>query len=135
MNSALLLRVFGRDQQWHGACTVIMDAEAAVATLGVDSILGGGAKQYAPRMISGRIEADAACLLADGSALLIVQQQKVKLNTGEESLKQRVTIADAAHVVAVEFHDTQCLGKLGVSMPVVRTSGSHQGIQHRPTVG
>ena len=55
MNVPLLEKIFGRDQRWQGPCTVIVNAEAALYALGQDSIVGGGAKQYAPRMISGRI--------------------------------------------------------------------------------
>src|SRR3982751_6442977 len=79
MNTVILEKMFGRDQRWHGPCTVILDAEAGVYALGVDSIVGGGAKSYAPRMISGRVQADSVCLLEDRSALLLVQNQKVKL--------------------------------------------------------
>ena len=99
MNAALLNKIFGRDQQWHGPCTVLMHGEAAIATQGVDSLLGGGTKQYAPRVISGRIVADAVCLLQDGSALLLIQQQKTKQSTGEEQIKQLLTVADTAFVM------------------------------------
>ena len=44
MNAGLLGKLFGRDQLWHGPCTVILDAEAGVYALGVDSIVSGGAK-------------------------------------------------------------------------------------------
>src|SRR4051812_46285064 len=92
MNAALLEKIFGRDQRWHGPCTVILDAEAGVTALGVDSIVGGGAKFYDPRMVSGRVSADSVCLLDDLSAVLLVQNQKVRQNTGEESLRQTLTI-------------------------------------------
>jgi hypothetical protein len=128
MNAALLSKIFGRDQQWHGPCTVLMHGEAAVATQGVDSLLGGGTKQYAPRVISGRITADAICLLHDGSALLLVQQQKTKQTTGEEVVRQILTVADTAFVMGVEFPDTGNLAVLGVNAPATRTSsGSHHG--------
>ena len=65
MNSALLVEIFGKDQSWHGPCTVITEGNAAVATQGTDSLMGGGIKQYAPRVISGRIMADAVCLLPE----------------------------------------------------------------------
>jgi hypothetical protein len=129
MNAALLSKIFGRDQQWHGPCTVLMHGEAAVTSHGVDSLLGGGTKQYAPRVISGRIQADAVCLLHDGSALLLVQQQKTKQNTGEETVKQLLTVADTAFVMGVEFPDTGNLSVLGVNPPATRltSSGSHHG--------
>ena len=133
MNAALLNKIFGRDQQWHGPCTVLMHGEAAIATQGVDSLLGGGTKQYAPRVISGRIVADAVCLLQDGSALLLIQQQKTKQSTGEEQVKQLLTVADTAFVMGVEFPDTGSLAVLGVNAPAPRTtSGSHHGITPPP---
>ena len=132
MNSALLTKIFGRDQQWHGPCTELMHGEAAVTTQGVDSLLGGGTKQYAPRVISGRVTADTACLLHDGSALLLIQQQKTKQTTGEEVVKQLLTVADTAFVMGVEFSDTGALSTLGVNPPVTRTSsGSHHGTTSR----
>jgi hypothetical protein len=136
MNAALLSKIFGRDQQWHGSCTVLMHGEAAVATHGVDSLLGGGTKQFAPRVISGRIVADAACLLQDGSALLLIQQQKTKQSTGEETVKQILIVADTAFVMGVEFPDTGNLALLGVNAPATRTSsGSHHGVTPPPGSG
>lgn len=117
MNAALLGKLFGHDQRWLGPCVVVLDAEATIQTQGTDSIIGGGAKSYAPRSVSGRIQADAACLLQDGSALVLLQQQKNRSTTGEETLRQTLTIADTAHVVAVEFNDTKALGSLGLSPP------------------
>jgi hypothetical protein len=117
MNAALLAKIFGSDQRWLGPCTIVLDAEATIQTVGVDSILGGGAKSYAPRMVSGRINADAVCLLQDGSALVLMQQQKTRGSSGEESVKQVVIVADPAHVVAVEFADTAVLTALGLPLP------------------
>src|SRR5262249_50396430 len=87
-------------------------------------------KQFAPRMISGRIPADAVCLLADNSALLILQQQKIKQPTGEDTVRQTLTIADSAHVVALEFPDAGMLTVLNIPAPLVKTSltGSHPTI-------
>src|SRR6266852_3146355 len=133
MNSALLTKIFGRDQQWHGPCTVLMHGEAAVTTQGMDSLLGGGTKQYAPRVISGRVTADAVCLLHDGSALLLIQQQKTKQSTGEELVKQFLTVADTAFVMGVEFPDTGSLAILGVNPPTRTTTGSHHGTTSRPS--
>ena len=133
MNAGLLSKIFGRDQQWHGPCTVLMHGEAAVTTQGVDSLLGGGTKQYAPRVISGRVPADAVCLLHDGSALLLIQQQKTKQTTGEELVKQLMVVADTAFVMGVEFPDVGNLAVLGVNAPATRTtSGSHHGITPPP---
>jgi hypothetical protein len=133
MNAALLGKIFGREQRWLGPCVVVMDGEASVQSLGVDSIIGGGAKSYAPRMVSGRILADAACLLQDGSAIVTLQQQKVRQSTGEEKVQQTLIIADTAHVIAVEFPDTNSLASLGLTVPAIRGgSGSHHGTQ-RPS--
>ena len=133
MDAGLLGKIFGRDQRWHGPCTVILDAEAALLAMGSDSIVGGGAKQYAPRLVSGRVVADAVCLVQDGSALLLLQQQRIRQQTGEDLLKQTLTVADPTHVVAVEFSDTSALAALGLTSPSIRpSSGSHPGLYVRP---
>jgi hypothetical protein len=129
MNAALLGKIFGREQRWTGPCVIVMDAEAAMQALGVDSIIGGGAKSYAPRAVSGRILADAACLLQDGSAIVILQQQKTRQSTGEEKVQQTLIVADTTHVVAIEFPDTSALATLGLTAPAIRTTGSHHGTQ------
>jgi len=65
--------------------------------------------------------------------LLIVQQQKLKQSTGEEIVKQTLTIADTAFVMGVEFTDTGNLALLGVNPPMTRSmSGSHHGITPKP---
>lgn len=131
MNVATLSMIFGHDQ-WQGPCVVVMDAEAAMQVLGVDSIVGGGAKNYAPRMVSGRIAADDARLTQDGS-LTLVRQERIRATTGEETLKQTVIVADASHVVAIEFPDTAILANLGLDVPPARGSGSHHGISKLST--
>lgn len=132
MDAALLFKIFGSEQRWHGPCTVIVNADAGVQAIGGDSILGGGAKQFAPRLISGRIHADALCLAQEGKAVLILQQQKIKQATGEDLVRQTLTIADPASVVALEFPDASLLGVLGLNVPVTKApSGSHPGIPHR----
>src|SRR5436309_1218814 len=133
MNPALLGKLFGQEQRWLGPCTVIMDAEAAVQSMGVDSIIGGGAKSYAPRLVSGRVAADAVCLSQDNSALLVVQHHKVRLNTGEEKIQQTLVIADAAHIVAIEFHDTAILANLGLTPPPAKLGGSQHGLSVKAT--
>lgn len=133
MEVQVLKKLFGLEEQWHGPCTVILDAEAGVQALGVDSIIGGGAKTYAPRMISGRLATDAIALLRDGSALMLIQHHRVRLNTGEDITKQNLVLVDPLHVVAVEFTDTSPLLLLGISPPASRPStGSHQGTMARP---
>jgi len=132
MDIGLLRKLFGAEQQWHGPCTVVVDADASIQNAGTDAIVGGGAKAYAPRIISGRISADAICLLKDGAGLLIIQQQRIRQPTGEEIIKQMLTAADPAHVVAVEFLDTTPLTTLGLPVPAPKTSGSHSGTSNRP---
>jgi hypothetical protein len=137
MDAALLGKLLGRDQQWHGPCTVILDADATVQTGGTDSIGAGSIKSYAPRMVSGRIAADCVCLLADGQALAMVQQQRTRQSTGEEAVKNTLIVADGAHVVAIEFPDLAPLTGLGLSAPATRPAagtGSHAKVP-RPATG
>jgi hypothetical protein len=133
MDAALLGKLLGRDQQWHGPCTVILDADATVQTGGTDAIGAGSVKTYAPRMVSGRIAADCVCLLADGQAVAMVQQQRTRQQTGEEAIKNTLIVADAAHVVAIEFPDLAALTGLGLSAPVTRQApGSQSKASGRP---
>jgi hypothetical protein len=134
MDAGLLAKLFGLEQHWQGPCVVVLNAEASIQTVGTDSIQGGGAKVYAPRVISGRVHADHVCLLQDGTALLVMQQHKVRQATGEESIKQVVTVVDPRCVIAVEFAEapTGPLQALGLSLPPARASGSHSGTAQRP---
>jgi hypothetical protein len=135
MDASLLTKLFGRDQKWQGPCTVILTAEAALRSHGADSIGAGGVKIYAPRTVSGRIPADAVNLLHDSSALLLVQQQKVRQDTGEENIKQSLIIVDPSAVAAVEFENIAALAELGIAAPTVRSmpgSFSHQGMHPKP---
>jgi hypothetical protein len=136
MDSGLLTKLFGRDQQWQGPCTVILDANASIQTSGSDSIAGGGMKVYAPRSVSGRIAADSALLMQDGSALLLIQQVRIRQATGEEVVKQTLTVADPKAIIAVEFSETVplALQALGLAAPPVKaaTAGSHPGLTTRP---
>jgi hypothetical protein len=135
MDAGLLTKLFGRDQQWQGPCTVILDADATIQMSGTDAIASGGAKLYAPRTVSGRIAADSACLMQDGSAILMIQQVRVRQPTGEEIVKQTLTVADPRSVVAIEFAETVplALQALGLAAPPVRIgSGSHTGTMTRP---
>ena len=69
----------------------------------------------------------------DCSAVLLIQNHKVRQNTGEESIRQTLTIADVAQVVAVEFNETWALAALGVSTPPPRPlAGSQSGYFARP---
>jgi len=126
LDSAVLAKIFGNDQSWQGPCTVILDAEASVQTLGADSIGASATKSYAPRLVSGRILADSVCLMADSKALLAIQLQKTRHPTGEEIIRPTLTIMDPARIAAVEFFHTGPLTALGVTQPNLR-NGSHPG--------
>jgi hypothetical protein len=117
MHAGLLAKYFGTDRQWRGPCVVVLDAEASIQATGADSIVQSGAKVYSPRLISGRVAADAACLLADEEALLLVQAQRIRQATGEDLHQQTLTVANLRHVAAVEFPDLGPLKALGVSPP------------------
>lgn len=132
MDTKLLSKLFGREPRWQGACTLILDAEAGIQTLGADSIGASATKSYAPRLVSGRIMADSVCLMEDGSALLVVQQHKQRQATGEETVKQSLIVIDPARIVAVEFLDTAPLAALGMATPMLR-GGSHPGTSLRPS--
>jgi len=117
MNAKLLSRYFGADRKWRGSCVVVLTAEAAIQSTGSDSILQGGAKSYAPRLISGRVPADTACLLADENALLLVQTQRIRQATGEDLTQRTLLVVDLDHVAAVEFPDVEPLAAFGVGPP------------------
>jgi hypothetical protein len=136
MDIALLQKLFGKDRRWHGPCTVIMNGNAALKTHGGDSIVSGGIKKYAPRTVSGRVNADAVCLMDDCSAFLIVQQQKIRHDTGEENIRQILTVANPSEVIAVEFADITPLAILGLQAPNIRSAPglpNHHGVYSRPS--
>jgi hypothetical protein len=130
MNTAVLQKLFGKEGRWQGPCTLVLDADAAVQTLGADSIGPSAVKNYAPRLISGRISADVICWTPDGTALLAAQQQKVSQGGGEV-IKQTLLVIDPARVVAMEFADAAVLTQLGVAPPPDRPA-SHPGTHRRP---
>ncbi len=117
MDAALLSKLFGPEADWHGPCTVVVDAAAAVVPVGPDSFGSSANKQYAPRLVSGRIAADAVAWLPDHRALLLTQQVRIRQAGNEDILNQSLTVVDAAHVVAVEFADTDALAGLGLPVP------------------
>jgi hypothetical protein len=117
MNAKLLGKYFGADRQWRGPCIVILTADAAIQSIGSDSIMQGGAKAYSPRLISGRVHADSACLLAEEQALLLVQTQRIRQATGEDQTQQTLVVVDLTHVAAVEFSDVAPLAVFGVKPP------------------
>ena len=117
MHANLLTRYFGTDRQWRGPCTVILDAEASIQTSGSDSIVQSGVKVYAPRLISGRIAADAVCLLPEESALVLVQTVRIRQATGEDLTQQTLLLVSLPHVAALEFADIKPLQAFGISPP------------------
>jgi hypothetical protein len=119
MHVGLLAKLFGKDRRWRGACTVVVDADATIQPTGTDSIGQSGVKSYAPRLISGRVAADAACLLSEERALLLVQAQRIRQATGEDLHLQTLIVVNLDHVVAIEFPETDGLGALGVEPPPI----------------
>ena len=117
MNARLLGKYFGTDRQWRGPCVVVLTADAAVQTTGSDSILHGGAKSYAPRLISGRVPADSVCLLGEEQVLLLVQSQRIRQATGEDLTQRTLLVVDLHHVAAMEFPDVEPLAAFGVRPP------------------
>jgi hypothetical protein len=134
MDLGLLRKLLGSEQQWQGACTIILDAEATVQAVGADAMGAAGMKNWAPRTISGRITADAVCMLRDGTAIVMLQQLRTKTATGEEVVKFTLNLSDPGHVVAIEFTDNvpHALTAIGLMMPPVKTGGSHPGTQSKP---
>jgi hypothetical protein len=120
MNVRLLGKYFGQDRQWRGPCVVVLAADAAVQTSGSDSILQGGTKSWAPRLVSGRVAADVACLLPEENALLLVQIVKIRQATGADLTQRTLLVVDLEHVAAVEFPDIEPLAAFNVSPPPVR---------------
>lgn len=117
MNAKLLGQYFGQNREWRGPCIVVLDANATIQSPGADAIVQGGAKVYSPRMISGRMAADFACLLAEEEALLLVQHHRIRQATGEDLQQDTVVLVDLDHVAAIEFSDLSPLSALGVSSP------------------
>jgi hypothetical protein len=121
MHPGLLTKYFGTDRQWRGPCVVILDAAAAIQSTGADSIVHSGAKVYAPRLISGRVAADAVCLLPDEAALLVVQSQRIRQATGEDLQQQTLTVVALQHVAGLEFADLGPLKAFGVAAPTIKS--------------
>ena len=121
MNAGLLAKMFGQERQWRGPCTVVLDADAAIQPVGNDSVVNSGAKMYAPRLISGRVAADAACLLATEGALLLVQVQKIRQATGQDLTRQTLVVVSLDHIAAIEFADVSLVKALGLPDPPAGT--------------
>jgi hypothetical protein len=117
MNAPLLGKLFGTDGRWSAACTVVLDADANVQITGTDAIIQGGLKSFAPRLITGRVYADAVRFMPEQGALLLVQKVVIRQSTGDDTLRQTLLVVDAAHVAAVEFAELGALELLGVPPP------------------
>lgn len=119
MDAGLLEKLLGKNREWSGPCVIVLDADATMHSPGPDTILGGGIKSYAPRFASGRVEADACCLIKEHNAILIVRQETHRDGTGQEFIKQQLLVADLAHITAVEFSHTGVLKGLGIPAPFI----------------
>jgi len=117
MNAQLLTKLFGADGRWNGACTVIINADANVAPIGNDAIVTGGLKSFAPRLITGRIQADAVKFAAELSSLLLIQKTVIRQQTGDDLIKQTLSIVDVDHVAAIEFAELGALDRMGIAPP------------------
>jgi hypothetical protein len=117
MNAALLAKYFGNDRTWRGPCVVILDAEATIQSSGSDAIVQSGAKVYAPRIISGRVNADHACFLPQEASLLLVQTHRIRQATGEDLHQETLLVVALEHVAAIEFSDLTPLKSFGLSNP------------------
>ena len=117
MDAGFLDRLLGGSRRWAGPCTVILDAEAAVKTPGPDSVVAGGQKQYAPRVSTGRLTADAVMLLKEEGVLLITEQVRFKDNVGVSHTKQTLAVVGVGHVVGLEYDHINVLKTLNVPDP------------------
>jgi hypothetical protein len=119
VDAALLKSLFGPAPAWSRPCVVVVDAEASVRPAGQDSLLTGGAKTYAPRVTSGRIDADAVCFHSDVNALLVVQRVWTRTHDGQDKVQHTLIVVDAKHVAAVEFNGLGQLEMLRIPPPPV----------------
>jgi hypothetical protein len=125
MHAGLLAKIFAPGA-WHGPCTVLLDADASVSTTGPDSVVSGGVKMYAPRIITGRVSADAACFLPDQSCLVMVQQTRSRQQTGEEVVRHTVMVVDSNHIAGVEFVELDVLETLGLKDPGIQARNEYR---------
>jgi len=117
VDAGFLERLLGGNRTWSGACTVILDADAAVSTPGPDSIVTGGQKSYAPRVSCGRMTADCVLLMKEDQVLVAVEEVRFKDATGQSRVKKTLAIVDIRHVVGLEFGNINQLKVLGVDDP------------------
>lgn len=117
MDGRVLLELFGADRAWHGPCQLILSTEAAVESVGGDSLLTGGVKVYAPRLSSCKLQVDALAYLPDQQVLVVVQQTNYRLQTGEAQTRYAVLLIAIEHVVAIESQGLGLLDRLGLPAP------------------
>jgi len=117
MNTRLLAKLFGPEGAWSGPCTVIVDADVSVQSIGSDSIVQGGLKSYSPRLITGRLAADAARLLPEEKAIVVVQKQVIRKNADTDVVQHKMLVVNVDHVAAVEFDGLRALETLGLPAP------------------
>ncbi len=126
MDAGLVERLLGGDRRWAGRCVLVLAADASVQSAGPDTMLSGGVKHYAPRQASGRVEADAVCLLADLRAVVVLQQHVHRDATGMEHVRQTLFVADLGHVVGFEFPHAGPLRALGLTAPPLEDDGEYR---------
>ncbi|HEV3145892.1 MAG TPA: hypothetical protein VGZ47_18550 [Gemmataceae bacterium] len=117
MNAGLLSSLFGSGGRWSGPCTLIVSADASAEAIGSDSIVQGGQKFYAPRLITGRIVADAVRLLPEQTALIAVRRHVIRQSAGDDRSEFTMIVVNTDDVVAVEFRDLRSLSALGIQPP------------------
>lgn len=117
MTANLLAQLFGPKPTWQGPCVIVLNAPASAVPAGPDSLAQAGAKVYAPRVVSGRVQADAVCYLPEQQALAITTTLRIRHASGDEVSRTSSLIVDASHVAAVEYAGLDVLKKLGLPAP------------------
>jgi len=117
MDASLLANMFGVEGRWCGPCTIVVNADAHVHTIGTDAIVAGGVKAYSPRLITGRIPADNVMMLPGQRALVLHKRTVHRTGNAEDRIQTTVQVVDTDHVVAVEFENLDALKKLGLPVP------------------
>jgi hypothetical protein len=126
MDAGLVERLLGGDRRWAGRCVLVLTADASVRAAGPDSMMSGGLKSYAPRQASGRVEADAVCLMKEWQAIAVLEQHVHRDGTGTEHIRQTLLIADLSQVAAIEFPHAAPLRALGLSAPPLDDDGEYR---------
>ncbi|MFL5331209.1 MAG: hypothetical protein ACJ8C4_20140 [Gemmataceae bacterium] len=126
MNAGLLSKLFGSRKQWSGPCTVMLDADASIQASGSDSIVNAGIKNYAPRLISGRLTVDSVCYLPEEQALVMVQVNRIRQSGGQDRIEPTYYVADLAHVAAIEFAEGSPIEALEISPPPARANSTNK---------